>query len=163
MYVPWKNFFVPEKEIFLVNYFWNFMKWGLKGGISIDADSGPFRYLCTLMLRWSSLLFRLAVAILWRGTVYLGILACPGVNCSGLDWNFPISTLSLLLLSRSFNQTPHLTAEAKVRKSQKQFFLAWITPKKQRNYFNNIKILFFILFDPFQRLGQKLGKHFLWQ
>ena len=28
-------------------------KKGLKGGISIDADSGPPRYvLCTLMLRW---------------------------------------------------------------------------------------------------------------
>ena len=26
------------------NFFWNFMKWGLKGGISIDADSGPPRY-----------------------------------------------------------------------------------------------------------------------
>ena len=25
-------------------FFWNFMKWGLKGGISIDADSGPPRY-----------------------------------------------------------------------------------------------------------------------
>ena len=26
------------------NFFWNFMKWGLKGGISIDADSGPPMY-----------------------------------------------------------------------------------------------------------------------
>ena len=26
------------------NYFWNFMKWGLKGEISIYADSGPTRY-----------------------------------------------------------------------------------------------------------------------
>ena len=30
--------------ILLPKLFWNFMKWGLKGGISIDADSGPPRY-----------------------------------------------------------------------------------------------------------------------
>ena len=35
-----KKIFVSLKK----NYFWNFMKWGLKGGISIDADSDPPRY-----------------------------------------------------------------------------------------------------------------------
>ena len=37
-----------QTQIYLVsskkNFFWNFMKWGLKGGISIEADSGPPRY-----------------------------------------------------------------------------------------------------------------------
>ena len=37
---------VPEKKIVSLkkSFFWNFMKWGLKGGISIDADSGPPMY-----------------------------------------------------------------------------------------------------------------------
>ena len=39
-------FFVPDIKIVSLEkkLFWNFMKWGLKGGISIDADSGPPRY-----------------------------------------------------------------------------------------------------------------------
>ena len=46
------------------------MKWGLKEGIEIAADSDFPRYVRTLMLRWylSRLfknLFRLALAILW--------------------------------------------------------------------------------------------------
>ena len=49
------------------------MKLGLKGGISIDADSGPefLGLLCVyfdaavVFVMKSSLLFRLAVAILW--------------------------------------------------------------------------------------------------
>ena len=47
------------------------MKWGLKGGISIDADSGPLKYLgmyyfdaVVVYVTNSSLLFRFAVAIL---------------------------------------------------------------------------------------------------
>ena len=44
--VPWKIFFCSWKKKLLVwkKFFWNFMKWGLKGGISIYADSGPPRY-----------------------------------------------------------------------------------------------------------------------
>ena len=49
------------------------MKWGLKGGISIDADSGPeflgllgvYFDAAVVFVMKSSLLFRLAVAILW--------------------------------------------------------------------------------------------------
>ena len=33
-----------SKIYFIKTVFENFMKWGLKGGISIDADSGPPRY-----------------------------------------------------------------------------------------------------------------------
>jgi len=33
-----------NKIYFIKTVFENFMKWGLKGGISIDADSGPPRY-----------------------------------------------------------------------------------------------------------------------
>ena len=41
-----KNFlFLKKKFVSLKKkFFWNFMKWGLKGGISIYADSGPPRY-----------------------------------------------------------------------------------------------------------------------
>ena len=47
-----KNYSLDKKFLFLKkkfvslkkNFFWNFMKWGLKGGISIDGDSGPPRY-----------------------------------------------------------------------------------------------------------------------
>ena len=41
-----QKFFVPENKSCLSNknFSWNFMKWVLKGGISIDADSGPPRY-----------------------------------------------------------------------------------------------------------------------
>ena len=48
------------------------MKWGLKGGISIDADSGPHRYVlwcCGEFVKKTSLLFRLALAILWKETL----------------------------------------------------------------------------------------------
>ena len=38
MWVLW------SKIYFIKTVFENFMKWGLKGGISIDADSGPLRY-----------------------------------------------------------------------------------------------------------------------
>ena len=38
MWVLW------SKIYFIKILFENFMKWGLKGGISFDADSGPFRY-----------------------------------------------------------------------------------------------------------------------
>ena len=33
-----------ERALGQKNFFWNFMKWGLKGEISIDADSGPPKY-----------------------------------------------------------------------------------------------------------------------
>ena len=38
------SLFIPSKCFLKKNFFWNFMKWGLKGGISIYADSGPPRY-----------------------------------------------------------------------------------------------------------------------
>ena len=48
------------------------MKWGLKGEISIDADSWPLRHAigmyfdaAVVFVTWNSLLFRLALAILW--------------------------------------------------------------------------------------------------
>ena len=34
-----------SKSYFIRNSIWIFFKWGLKVGISIDADSGPLRYL----------------------------------------------------------------------------------------------------------------------
>ena len=45
----WNKNFFHEKQ-----FFEDFMKWGLRGGISIDADSGPPRYVHTLML-WRNL------------------------------------------------------------------------------------------------------------
>ena len=36
--------FLKKNFVSLKKNFWNLMKWGLKEGISIDADSGPPRY-----------------------------------------------------------------------------------------------------------------------
>ena len=39
------NVSVVNNIYFIKNSFWNFHVWGLKGWISIDADSGPLRYI----------------------------------------------------------------------------------------------------------------------
>ena len=43
---------IPLSDPNLLSKSTYFMKWGLKGGLSIDADSGLPRYVCTLMLWW---------------------------------------------------------------------------------------------------------------
>ena len=46
-----------KKVVSQKNFFWNFMKWGIKGEISIDADFGPPRY---VLVRGSSILAELS-------------------------------------------------------------------------------------------------------
>ena len=62
------NVNIVKNIYFIKNSFENFMKWGLKGGISIDADSGPPKHMhfdaAVVFVKKTSLSFRLALAIL---------------------------------------------------------------------------------------------------
>ena len=67
-----------KQDYLIKTVFENFMKWDLKVGISIDADSGPptgmYFDAVVVFVTSQTLLFRLALAILWFDKFFFIIL-----------------------------------------------------------------------------------------